>query len=241
METIRPWLGLSLLQGIRGTSYNSIRETEALATSGQRQPAYDLAFHNIKRYPGPEARVHALTHWIDTVAVPRLWSLSHLGADKCQRVGHAGQRRTCRIRPATTTPKNRHFKRNCPRLRNNDRGNQAGNDRAPVKVYVVGNAGANPDNIVAGFIRQPVCHTLGAPLLFCQEERQIIPECALNTMGIENKLTVQNLIRSQGFDDLFDQLQGRVLIENRPKVMFNHQLRVREETPKNCLQTRYGD
>ncbi|GJU27095.1 putative reverse transcriptase domain-containing protein [Tanacetum coccineum] len=38
-----------------------------------------------------------------------------------------------------------HFKSNCPRLRNNDRGNQAGNDRAPAKVYVVGNAGANPD------------------------------------------------------------------------------------------------
>ncbi|GJW53306.1 putative reverse transcriptase domain-containing protein [Tanacetum coccineum] len=43
-----------------------------------------------------------------------------------------------------------HFKRNCPRLRNNDRGNQAGNDRAPAKVYAVGNAGANPDNVVAG-------------------------------------------------------------------------------------------
>ncbi|GJY41370.1 putative reverse transcriptase domain-containing protein, partial [Tanacetum coccineum] len=43
-----------------------------------------------------------------------------------------------------------HFKRNCPRLRNNDRGNQAGNDRAPVKVYVVGNARANPDNVIAG-------------------------------------------------------------------------------------------
>ncbi|GJT67168.1 reverse transcriptase domain-containing protein [Tanacetum coccineum] len=28
--------------------------------------------------------------------------------------------------------------------------NQAGNDRAPAKVYVVGNAGANPDNVVAG-------------------------------------------------------------------------------------------
>ncbi|GJT91416.1 putative reverse transcriptase domain-containing protein [Tanacetum coccineum] len=42
-----------------------------------------------------------------------------------------------------------HFKRNCPKLRNNDRGNQAGNDRAPAKVYVVGNAGANPDNVVA--------------------------------------------------------------------------------------------
>ncbi|GJX72722.1 putative reverse transcriptase domain-containing protein, partial [Tanacetum coccineum] len=40
-----------------------------------------------------------------------------------------------------------HFKRNC--LKNNDRGNQAGNDRAPAKVYVVRNAGANPDNVVA--------------------------------------------------------------------------------------------
>ncbi|GJZ18957.1 putative reverse transcriptase domain-containing protein [Tanacetum coccineum] len=35
-------------------------------------------------------------------------------------------------------------------MRNNDRGNQAGNDRAPAKVYVVGNAGANPDNVIAG-------------------------------------------------------------------------------------------
>ncbi|GJY17925.1 putative nucleotidyltransferase, ribonuclease H [Tanacetum coccineum] len=43
-----------------------------------------------------------------------------------------------------------HFKRNCLKLRNNDRGNQVGNDRAPAKVYVVGNAGANPDNVVAG-------------------------------------------------------------------------------------------
>ncbi|GJR98326.1 hypothetical protein Tco_0270500 [Tanacetum coccineum] len=30
-----------------------------------------------------------------------------------------------------------------------NRGNQAGNNRAPAKVYVVGNAGANPDNVVA--------------------------------------------------------------------------------------------
>ncbi|GKA59338.1 putative reverse transcriptase domain-containing protein [Tanacetum coccineum] len=37
---------------------------------------------------------------------------------------------------------------------NNDRGNQAGNDRAPAKVYVVGNAGANPENVVAGTFLQ---------------------------------------------------------------------------------------
>ncbi|GJY56439.1 putative reverse transcriptase domain-containing protein [Tanacetum coccineum] len=41
------------------------------------------------------------------------------------------------------------FKRNCPKLKNNDHGNQAGNDKAPAKVYVVGNAEESPDNIVA--------------------------------------------------------------------------------------------
>nr|GFA30970.1 DNA/RNA polymerases superfamily protein [Tanacetum cinerariifolium] len=43
------------------------------------------------------------------------------------------------------------FKRNCPKLKNNDRGNQARNDRAPARVYAVGNTGANPDNVVAGY------------------------------------------------------------------------------------------
>ncbi|GKA63584.1 putative reverse transcriptase domain-containing protein [Tanacetum coccineum] len=89
-----------------------------------------------------------------------------------KRIGHLP--RDCRIRPANNNNNNNnnnnrnnnnnnqqgngcfecgaqgHFKRNCPRLRNNDRGNQAGNDKAPAKVYVVGNAGANPDNVVAG-------------------------------------------------------------------------------------------
>ncbi|GJR60418.1 putative reverse transcriptase domain-containing protein [Tanacetum coccineum] len=42
-----------------------------------------------------------------------------------------------------------HFKRDCPKLKNGNRGNQRGNNNAPAKVYVVGNAGTNPDsNIV---------------------------------------------------------------------------------------------
>ncbi|GKB81651.1 putative reverse transcriptase domain-containing protein [Tanacetum coccineum] len=88
--------------------------------------------------------------------------------NNCKRVGHATK--DCRIRPANNNNNNNrnnnnnnqqgngcfecgaqgHFKRNCPRLRNNDRGNQAGNDRAPAKVYAVGTAGANPENVVAG-------------------------------------------------------------------------------------------
>ncbi|GJY71156.1 putative reverse transcriptase domain-containing protein [Tanacetum coccineum] len=41
-----------------------------------------------------------------------------------------------------------HFKRECPKLENNNRGNQGGNGNALAKVYVVGNAGTNPDSNV---------------------------------------------------------------------------------------------
>ncbi|GKD29018.1 putative reverse transcriptase domain-containing protein [Tanacetum coccineum] len=88
--------------------------------------------------------------------------------NNCKKVGHLAK--NCRSRPANANNNNRnnnnnnnqkgngfyeceaqgHFKRNCPKLKNNNRGNQVGNDRALAKVYVVGNAGANPDNVVAG-------------------------------------------------------------------------------------------
>nr|GEW11963.1 hypothetical protein [Tanacetum cinerariifolium] len=37
-----------------------------------------------------------------------------------------------------------HFKRECPKLKNNNCGNQGGNGNAPTKVYAVGHAGKNP-------------------------------------------------------------------------------------------------
>ncbi|GJR27980.1 putative reverse transcriptase domain-containing protein [Tanacetum coccineum] len=44
-----------------------------------------------------------------------------------------------------------HFKRDYPKLKNKNHGNQGGNGNAPAKVYVVGNAGTNPDsNVVTG-------------------------------------------------------------------------------------------
>ncbi|GJU70139.1 putative reverse transcriptase domain-containing protein [Tanacetum coccineum] len=87
--------------------------------------------------------------------------------NNCKKVGHMAK--DCRSRLANANNNNRnnnnnnqmgnscyecgaqgHFKRNCPKLKNKDHGNQARNDRAPAKVYVVGNAGENPDNVVAG-------------------------------------------------------------------------------------------
>nr|GEX60503.1 hypothetical protein [Tanacetum cinerariifolium] len=44
-----------------------------------------------------------------------------------------------------------HFKRECLKLKNNNRGNQVGNGNAPEKVYAVGHTGTNPDsNVVTG-------------------------------------------------------------------------------------------
>ncbi|GJT46583.1 ribonuclease H-like domain-containing protein [Tanacetum coccineum] len=44
-----------------------------------------------------------------------------------------------------------HFKRDYPKLKYKNHGNQGGNGNAPVKVYVVGNAGINPDsNVIMG-------------------------------------------------------------------------------------------
>ncbi|GJW62057.1 putative reverse transcriptase domain-containing protein [Tanacetum coccineum] len=83
------------------------------------------------------------------------WFLVHLGANNCKKVGHLAK--DCRSRPANANNNNRnnnnnnqkgngcyecgaqgHFKRNCPKLKNNDRGNQAGNDRAPSFDAIIG-------------------------------------------------------------------------------------------------------
>ncbi|GKD19049.1 putative reverse transcriptase domain-containing protein [Tanacetum coccineum] len=47
-----------------------------------------------------------------------------------------------------TWPATGHFKRDCLKLKNNNRGNQGRNSNAPVKVYAVGHAGTNPDSNV---------------------------------------------------------------------------------------------
>ncbi|GJT56568.1 putative reverse transcriptase domain-containing protein [Tanacetum coccineum] len=88
-----------------------------------------------------------------------------------------------------------HFRRNCPKLRNNDRGNQAGNDRAPAKVYVVGNAGANPDNVVAGLTLP------GAPILAFPERSEDFSPTATLQKGLGACLCKEkSSVRSQDLE-----------------------------------------
>ncbi|GKC85121.1 reverse transcriptase domain-containing protein, partial [Tanacetum coccineum] len=90
-----------------------------------------------------------------------------LKCHKCNRVGHLAH--DCRSTTNVNTANNQrgtragqkatcfeceargHFKRGCPKLKNNNRGNQGGNGNAPAKVYALGHAGTNPDsNVVTG-------------------------------------------------------------------------------------------
>ncbi|GKC74876.1 putative reverse transcriptase domain-containing protein, partial [Tanacetum coccineum] len=91
--------------------------------------------------------------------------------NKCKKIGHLA--RDCRSSGPNGNNNNRgnsrttqndgtcyecgvqgHFKRDCPKLKNKNRSNQGGNGNAPAKVYVVGNAGTNPDSnvIICTFI-----------------------------------------------------------------------------------------
>ncbi|GJU56029.1 reverse transcriptase domain-containing protein [Tanacetum coccineum] len=57
-----------------------------------------------------------------------------------------------------------HFKREFPKLKNNNRGNQGRNGNAPTKVYAVGHVGTNPDsNVVTGTFLLNNCY---ASILF---------------------------------------------------------------------------
>ncbi|GJX18146.1 putative reverse transcriptase domain-containing protein [Tanacetum coccineum] len=88
--------------------------------------------------------------------------------NKCKKIGHLA--RDCRSSGPNGNNNNRrnsettqnagtcyecgvqgHFKRDCPKLKNKNRGNQGGNGNALMKVYVVRNAGTNLDsNVVTG-------------------------------------------------------------------------------------------
>ncbi|GJS32267.1 putative reverse transcriptase domain-containing protein [Tanacetum coccineum] len=72
----------------------------------------------------------------------------HLEGEECRCDKNATSATELAIWPVTIGG---HFKRECPKLKNKNYGNQGGNDNAPAKVYAVGPAETNPDsNVVTG-------------------------------------------------------------------------------------------
>nr|GEV96332.1 reverse transcriptase domain-containing protein [Tanacetum cinerariifolium] len=73
-------------------------------------------------------------------------STANINTANNQRINGTGQKPTCYECRAQGN-----LKRDCPKLKNNNRGTQGGNATPPAKVYAVGRAGTNPDsNVVMG-------------------------------------------------------------------------------------------
>ncbi|GJT80509.1 putative reverse transcriptase domain-containing protein [Tanacetum coccineum] len=86
----------------------------------------------------------------------------------CKKIGHSA--RDCKVRPTANNNNNQrtqgtnprvitcfecgvqgHFRSDCPKLKNGNQGNRAGNGNAVARAYVVGSAGTNPNsNVVTG-------------------------------------------------------------------------------------------
>ncbi|GJX72455.1 hypothetical protein Tco_0309626 [Tanacetum coccineum] len=122
-------------------------------------------------------------------------------------------------------------KNDCPKLKNGNQGNRAGNGNVVARAYVVGSAGTNPNsNVVTarapyrlapsemkelldqlkelfdkGFIR-PSSSPWGAPILFVKKKDGSFWMC-IDYREL-NKLTVKNRYPLLRIDDLFDQLQA---------------------------------
>nr|GEY60892.1 hypothetical protein [Tanacetum cinerariifolium] len=172
---------------------------------------------------------------------------------------HDGQKATCFKFRA-----HGHFKRECPKLKNNNRGNQGGNGNAPAKVYVVGNAGINSySNVVTG------CHVFLAhvttkkaedkseekrleDVLIVRDFPEVLPEDLSGlspTRQVEFQIDLihgaapvaraPHRLAPSEMKELSDQLKelsDKGFI--RPSY---HQLRVREEDIlKTTFKTRYG-
>ncbi|GKD71588.1 putative reverse transcriptase domain-containing protein [Tanacetum coccineum] len=137
-----------------------------------------------------------------------------------------------------------HFKKDCLKLNNGNRGNQRGSGNAPAKVYVVDNAGTNPDSNVITLEFQIDLVLSAAPV--ARAPYQLAPSEMKELSEQLQELSDKGFIRPSsspwGALVLFVKMKDgsfRMCIDYQElnKLM----LRVQEEDiPKTTFRTRYG-
>nr|GFA48475.1 putative reverse transcriptase domain, ribonuclease H-like domain, aspartic peptidase domain protein [Tanacetum cinerariifolium] len=141
-----------------------------------------------------------------------------------------------------------HYKKDRPKLKNNNCGKQARNGGAQglMYTYALSISSVRDERIVGSTTRtfqqrlyKTQFLTLGSSCLFCQEEGWIIRMC-IDYQEL-NKLMVKNRYSLPSIDDLFDQLQGWSVYSKIDLRSGYHQLRVHEkDISKTSFMTRYG-
>nr|GFA05906.1 putative reverse transcriptase domain-containing protein [Tanacetum cinerariifolium] len=128
-----------------------------------------------------------------------------------------------------------HFKRECPKLKNNNNhGNQGGRNNASAREVEDKSEKKRLEDV-------PIVQNFpeGSPFLFVKKKDGSFRMC-IDYREL-NKLTVKNRYPLPRIDDLFDQLQGSSVYSKIDLRSGYHQLRVREEDiPKIAFKTRYG-
>ncbi|GJY31938.1 putative reverse transcriptase domain-containing protein [Tanacetum coccineum] len=153
-----------------------------------------------------------------------------------------------------------HYKSDCPKLKDQNRGNKNEIGEARGKAYVVGGGDANPDSNVikelgpgvaprgSAYRLAPIrtARTADKKTVYSPAQEFLdkgfikieFPQPGEPRSFCQKKVNRYPLLR---IDDLFDQLQGSRVYSKIDLRFGYHQLRVREEDiPKTTFRTRYG-
>nr|GEU44041.1 putative reverse transcriptase domain-containing protein [Tanacetum cinerariifolium] len=134
-----------------------------------------------------------------------------------------------------------YFKMDCPKLKNNNCGNQAMNGRATARAYAVGNAGKILDaNVITGNVLK-VSSTGALSISSIRDERVVCSTAGTSDKGFIRPIPHLGELRSSLSRTRMDHSRWSIVYSKIDLRSGYHQLRVREEDIlKTAFRTRYG-